>query len=85
MSAIDSRDNSRDNNNADHALRTMSAHDFMAFGMRQVAYVKRVSAPDGTAAFVVHAADGTPLSVHEDAPDAVFTARSNDLQTVTLH
>jgi hypothetical protein len=66
-------------------LRTMNAHDFMALGVRQVAYVKRVTAPDGTAAFVVHAADGTPLSVHGDAPDAVMTAHSNDLHTVTLH
>ncbi len=66
-------------------LRTLSAGDFMALGMRQIAYVKPVTAPDGSIAFVVHAADGTPLSVHGDAPDAVLTARSNDLQTVTLH
>jgi hypothetical protein len=66
-------------------LRGISARDFMALGMRQIAYVKPVSAPDGSIAFVVHAADGTPLSVHGDAPDAVMTARSNDLQTVTLH
>lgn len=66
-------------------LRAMTARDFMALGVRQIAYVKRISAPDGTAAFVVHAADGTPLSVHGDVPDAVLTAQSNDLHTVTLH
>lgn len=66
-------------------LRTMNARDFMALGVRQVVYVKRVTAADGTAAFVVHAADGTPLSVHGDVPDAVMTAHSNDLHTVTLH
>lgn len=66
-------------------LRSLDANDFMALGVRQIAYVKPVSAPDGSVAFVVHAADGTPLSVHEDVPDAVMTARNNDLQTVTLH
>ena len=65
-------------------LRAMTAGDFMTLGVRQVAYVKRVSAPDGTAAFVVHAADGTPLSMHGDVPDALMTAHSNDLHTVTL-
>ena len=65
-------------------LRAMTARDFMALGVRQVVYVKRVSAPDGTAAFVVHAADGTPLSMHGDVPDALMTVQSNDLHTVTL-
>jgi len=60
-------------------LRAMTAGDFMALGVR-----KRVSAPDGSAAFVVHAADGTPLSMHGDVPDALMTAHSNDLHTVTL-
>jgi hypothetical protein len=65
-------------------LRGLSARDFMALGMRQIAYVKPVALPDRTA-FVVHAADGTPLSVHDDAPDALLTARHNDLTPVTLH
>lgn len=65
-------------------LRGLSAVDFVALGLRQIAYVKAVALPDRMA-FVVHAADGTPLSVHDDAPDAFMTARHNDLQPVTLH
>lgn len=74
-----------ENNSTYIRLRGLSAGDFMALGVRQIAYVKPVNAPDGSVAFVVHAADGTPLSVHEDIPAAIMTAHSNDLQTVTLH
>ncbi|MBU0799607.1 MAG: DUF1150 domain-containing protein [Alphaproteobacteria bacterium] len=69
--------------NTQSYLRGLSVHDFMALGMKQIAYVKPV-ALDDRVAFVVHAADGTPLSVHDDAPAAFLTARHNDLQPVTL-
>lgn len=65
-------------------LRSLSPHDFMALGIRQIAYVKPIKLDD-TVAFVVHAADGTPLSVHEDADGALLTVRSNELHAVTLH
>lgn len=65
-------------------LRGMSARDFAALGMKQVAYVKTITV-SGRIAYVVHAADGTPLSVHETAPSAVETALNNDLAPVTLH
>ena len=65
-------------------LRSLSDNDFMALGVRQIAYVKPIILEDSVA-FVVHAADGTPLSVHEDASNAVQTARSNELHPVTLH
>ena len=65
-------------------LRAISSREFMVLGVKQIAYVKPVALDDRTA-FVVHAADGTPLSVHDDAPDALMTARHNDLVPVTLH
>lgn len=65
-------------------LRDLSAQDFMALGVRQIAYVRPVALPDRMA-FVVHAADGTPLSVHDDVQGAVLTARYNELQPLTVH
>jgi hypothetical protein len=65
-------------------LRTLSDSDFMALGVRQIAYVKPMLVDDRMA-FVVHAADGTPLSVHEEAKDALSTARIHELYPVTLH
>jgi hypothetical protein len=65
-------------------LRDISARDFAALGVKQVAYVKSIALPDRVA-YVVHAADGTPLSVHENAPSAVQTALRNDLDPLTVH
>lgn len=65
-------------------LRSLSPHDFMALGVRQIAYVKPIRV-DNNIAFVVHAADGTPLSVHEDASGAITTVRNNEMHPVTLH
>ena len=66
-------------------LRGLSVKDFAALGVRQVAYVKLVALPEDRTAYVVHAADGTPLSVHEDGAAAIQTALHNELSPVTLH
>lgn len=65
-------------------LRQLSPKDFAAFGVDHVAYVKPVSV-NGAAAFAVHAADGTPLTVLP-AKDVAFAAvRQNDMEPVSVH
>lgn len=64
-------------------LRGLSVNDFMALGVRQIAYVKPI-ALDDRVAFVVHAADGTPLSVHDEMREAYTAVRSSELHSVTL-
>lgn len=65
-------------------LRGLSPQDFLQFGLHQIAYIRPVRIMD-RAAYALHAADGSTLSVIENFDDAVMTARQSDLQPVTLH
>ncbi len=65
------------------ALRHLTAQDFLAFGVQQIAYIRPVMM-NGAAAFAIHAADGTPLAFHENAETAKALTRQNELEPVTL-
>lgn len=65
-------------------LKALSQHDFLNFGMRQVAYIRPVRVEDKTA-YAIHAADGTPLSVVESRDSAIVVVLHNDMQPVTVH
>lgn len=65
-------------------LKNLTSHDFLAFGIRDVAYVKQVRIGDKTA-YSIHAADGTPLSVASEMSAAVDMIVHNELEPVTLH
>ena len=65
-------------------IRQLSPEDFAAFGVDHVAYVKPVTV-NGVAAFAVHAADGTPLTVLPDREVASAAVRQNDLEPVSVH
>lgn len=65
-------------------LRSLSAQDFLNFGVQQVAYIRPVTV-DGEEGFSVHAADGTPLSVMDTMDSAIVVARYNDLEPVAVH
>ena len=65
-------------------LREISAQDFLNFGIHDVAYVNDVMV-DGENTFVIHAADGTPLSTAESHDSALVTIRQNDLEAVSIH
>ena len=62
----------------------MSAQDFAAFGLHEVAYVKRVEAADETG-YAIHAADGTRLSLMEDRDVALIAIRRNDMEPMSAH
>lgn len=65
-------------------LRSLTSHDFLALGIRDIAYVKRIVVEDKPA-YSIHAADGTPLSVTADMEAAVGMILHNELEPVTLH
>ncbi|WP_119679503.1 DUF1150 family protein [Indioceanicola profundi] len=65
-------------------LRQLSPQDFAAFGLNDVAYVKRIER-DGAAGFAIHAADGTPLTVVPNEQLALATVRQNDMEALSVH
>lgn len=69
---------------ARRVLRSISPHDFLGFGLNQIAYIRPVEDGLGTS-YALHAADGSPLSMIESFDAAVVEARQHDLFPVTLH
>ncbi len=65
-------------------LRQLSTQDFAAFGVDHVAYVRPVVV-EGEAAFSIHAADGTPLSVMPQRDVAFAAVRQNDMEPLSVH
>lgn len=65
-------------------LRQLSPQDFATFGVDHVAYVKPVTV-EGAAAFAIHAADGTPLTVLPARDVAYATVRQNDMEPLSVH
>ncbi len=62
----------------------MTAQDFRALGLAQLAYVKPVTA-DGRIAYSVHAADGTEIAVMADRAIACAAVRQHDLEPLSVH
>ncbi len=62
----------------------MTAQDFRALGLAQLAYVKPVMA-DGRTAYSVHAADGTEIAVMADRAIACAAVRQHDLEPLSVH
>lgn len=65
-------------------LKNLTPQDFLNFGLHQVAYIKQVKVQDKTG-FMIHAADGTPLSMMDTLDTASTLVRHNDLEPVTVH
>jgi hypothetical protein len=65
-------------------LKRLSKQDFLNFGMQQVAYIRPVQLQDKTA-FMVHAADGTPISVLDSEDTAILLLKQNELEPITVH
>ncbi len=67
----------------EHVIQ-MTAQDFKALGLAQVAYVKTVMV-DGRTAYSVHAADGTEIRVMADRATACAAVRQHDLEPLSVH
>jgi len=65
-------------------VRHLSAEDFATFGVNHLAYVKPILV-NGVAAFAIHAADGTQLTVLPDRDVASAAVRQNDLEPMSVH
>ncbi len=66
------------------ALRNLSSTDFLNFGIDHFAYIKQVKIGENLV-FAVHAADGRPIHVVENAAGAQTAIYENDLNAITLH
>jgi hypothetical protein len=66
------------------AFIQMSAQDFAALGMQDIAYLKPITR-DGRQLVAIHAADGTELAVAESYDVAVAIVRQHDLEPLSAH
>lgn len=62
----------------------MTEQDLKKLGLEEVGYVKQYIV-NGKPAWVLHAADGTALAVQGDVNGAVNSARSHELDIVSVH
>lgn len=62
----------------------LTAADLRLLGKDEVAYVREYEVK-GAPAFVLHAADGTAIAVQKDASAARLSARSQELELVSVH
>lgn len=64
--------------------KPLSPEGLALFGMDTVAYVRPVRV-GGRRVHVIHAADGTPLTVVGDRELAFLTVRQHEMQPLSLH
>ncbi|MDP7143364.1 MAG: hypothetical protein QF692_03020 [Alphaproteobacteria bacterium] len=62
----------------------LTAQDFLAFGVNQIAYIKPVQDDNGTA-YSLYAADGTLISTFDSEERAATGALHNSLAPVIVH
>jgi hypothetical protein len=65
-------------------LRQLSAADWQAFGVQQIAYIRPVLI-NGVRAMAIHAADGTPIGAAPDARLAAAAILQHDMEPALLH
>lgn len=65
-------------------LRNLSARDFARLGADEVAYLRPVTM-NGTLAFAIHAADGTPIGAAPSAQLAAAAIRQHEMEPALVH
>ena len=65
-------------------LRHISPSDFLAFGLSDIAYVRRLSSPEGEAVGIF-AADGRQMALVADHDLAFAAIRQNGMEPLSLH
>ena len=65
-------------------VKQLSERELGLLGMMDVAYVKRILV-DGLAAYAIHAADGSRITVIPDREVAFAVVRQNGLEPVSAH
>lgn len=69
--------------NVNQTLKDLTSQDFLNFGIQEIAYI-RPMVVDNKDAFVIHAADGTALSVMDTYDAAMSVALHNELEPITI-
>ena len=65
-------------------IRHLTLEQLAGLGVSQIAYVKPVMM-NGTQAFAIHAADGTPMAMAEDRDVAVAAIRQHEMLPTLVH
>ncbi len=65
-------------------IRDISLDDLQKLGMPSVAYLKPVMM-NGTAAYAIHAADGTPMALAADRQLAIEAVIENEMLPTSVH
>ena len=65
-------------------IRHISAEQLAQLGMQQIAYVKPVVV-NGSAAYAIHAADGTPMAIAGDLEVAVAAIMQHEMVPAQVH
>jgi hypothetical protein len=65
-------------------IRHISAEQLGQLGMQQIAYVKAVVV-NGTEAFAIHAADGTPMAIAGDRDVAMAAILQHEMVAAQVH
>lgn len=65
-------------------IRHLTAEQLAGLGVSQIAYVRPVMM-NGTLAYSIHAADGTPMAVADDPELAVAAIRQHEMMPILVH
>ena len=65
-------------------IDALSDQDLLTFGIHNMAYIRKVNI-EGDVSYMIHAADGTPMSSMDDRDSALATILNNDLEPISLH
>ena len=65
-------------------LRHLSAADWAAFGVQEIAYIRPVVV-NGVRAMAIHAADGTPIGAAPDARLAIAAILQHEMEPALVH
>lgn len=65
-------------------VRNLSPADLGRLGLQEMAYVKPVVV-NGTHAFAIHAADGTPMAVAQDRSIAIAAILQHEMVLALVH
>ena len=66
------------------SLEGLSDKDLLNLGIHDLAYIRQVRVGEDVS-YMIHAADGTPISSMEDRASALAAILGNDLEPVTIH
>ncbi|MDR3663135.1 MAG: DUF1150 family protein [Mycobacterium sp.] len=65
-------------------IRHLSSDQLARLGVQQIAYVKAVMM-NGTVAYAIHAADGTPMAVAGDRDVAIAAVHQHEMMVSLVH